>query len=79
MTVRLTGSKEEIAQQVANLPGEVREVIVFVEEPRTKSMQPVADTVEDFFKEMEPYMVEVDDVDDVDDSREGIYTRKPGE
>jgi hypothetical protein len=77
MTVRvLTGSKQEIAEQVANLPGEVREVIAFVEEPRTESMQPVADIVEDFFKEMEPYMV---DVDDVDDSREGIYSRKPGE
>jgi hypothetical protein len=34
MTARvLTGSKQEIAQKVANLQGEVREAIVFVEEP----------------------------------------------
>jgi len=77
MTVRvLTGSKEEIAKKVVNLPGEVREVIAFVEEPQTESKQPVPETVDDIFKEMEPYMV---DVDDVDDSREGIYSRKPGE
>jgi hypothetical protein len=76
MTVRLTGSKEEIAQQLANLPGDVREVIAFVQEPQTESKQPALETVEDIFKEMEPYMVEADDVDD---SREGIYTRKPGE
>jgi len=77
MTVRvLTGSKEEIAQKLANLPGEVREVIAFVEEPISQSIQPVPETVEEFFKEMEPYMV---DVGDVDDSREGIYSRKPGE
>ena len=77
MTVRvLTGSKQEIAQKVADLPGEVREVIAFVEEPQTESKQPVPQAVEDFFKEMEPYMV---DVGDVDDSREGVYSRKPGE
>ena len=34
MTVRvITGSKREIAEQVASLEGEVREVIAFVEEP----------------------------------------------
>ena len=77
MTVRvLTGSKEEIAQKVANLPGEVREVIAFVEEPLSESMQPVPETVEEFFKEMEPYMVEAGDVDY---SREAIYSRMPGE
>jgi hypothetical protein len=77
MTVRiLTGSKEEIAQKVANLPGEVREVIAFVEEPVAESMQPLPPSDEDFFKEMEPYMVEVGDVDY---SREAIYSRMPGE
>jgi hypothetical protein len=77
MTVRvLTGSKEEIARKVVDLPGEVREVIAFVEEPKTESKEPVPETAEDMFKEMEPYMV---DVGDVDDSREGIYSRKPGE
>ena len=29
----LTGSKKEIAESVARIPGEVREAIVFIEEP----------------------------------------------
>ena len=29
----LRGSKQEIAEKVAQIPGEVREAIVFVEEP----------------------------------------------
>ncbi len=76
MTVRvLTGSKQEIAQKVAGLEGEVREAIVFIEEP---APAPTAkdQNVEDIFAEMEPYMV---NVKDVDYSRETIYTRMPGE
>ena len=77
MTVRvLTGSKEEIAQKVANLPGEVREVIAFVEEPISAATEPVPQTVEELFREMEPYMV---NVGDVDDSRDAIYERMEGE
>jgi hypothetical protein len=77
MTVRvLTGSKEEIAKKVVSLPGEVREVIAFVEEPLSESTQSVPETVEDIFKEMEPYMAEAGDVDY---SREAIYSRMPGE
>ena len=56
MTARvLTGSKQQIAQQVASLDCNVREAIVFVEEPISASTQPVPATVEGFFKEMEPY------------------------
>jgi hypothetical protein len=77
MTARvLTGSKQEIAQQVASLEGEVREAIVFVEEPAGAQTSPMPATVKELFKEMEPYMVEVGDVDD---SREAIYTKQPGE
>lgn len=77
MTVRvLTGSKQEIAQKVASLEGEVREAIVFVDEPSVASTPPAPDTVEDIFLEMQPYMV---NVGDVDYSRAGIYSRKPGE
>jgi len=78
MTARvLTGSKQQIAQQVANLQGEVREVIIFIEEPvGTPAQLPVPATVEELFKEMEPYMA---NVGDVDDSREAIYTRMEGE
>lgn len=71
-----TGSKEEIAQQVASLEGEVREVIVFIEEPAGAATQDVPVTVGELFKEMEPYTV---NVGDVDYSRAGSCARKPGE
>jgi len=78
MTARvLTGSKQEIAQKLANLEGEVREAIVFVEEPadlRFVGGEPRH--AEDFFAEMDPYLVHVADVDD---SREALYTRQEGE
>jgi len=67
----LTGSKQQIAQEVASLEGEVREVIVFMEEPGS-----VGETVEEMFAEMEPYMAHVGDVDY---SRDAIYSRKPNE
>jgi hypothetical protein len=77
MTARvLTGSKQQIAQQVASLEGEVRQAIVFIEEPAETSKQAVPETVEEMFKEMEPYESHSDHVDD---SREAIYTRQPGE
>jgi hypothetical protein len=45
MTARvLTGSKQQIAQQVVGLEGEVREAIVFVEEPVGTSAQAVPET-----------------------------------
>jgi hypothetical protein len=68
----LKGTKAEIAQQLASLEGEVREAIVFVEQPSAASSEPVPATVEEFYKEMEPYMV---NVGHVDYSRESIYGR----
>jgi hypothetical protein len=68
----LTGSKQEIADNLARISGEVREAIVFVEEPTRAG---VSDS-EDIFAEMRPFMV---DVHDLDDSREAIYTRLDGE
>jgi hypothetical protein len=77
MTARiLTGSKQEIAQQVASLDGEVREAIVFLEEPVSPSTQPVPATVEELFREMQPYESHAADVAD---SREAIYQRMEGE
>ena len=80
MTTRvLTGSKQEIARKVADLEGDVRQAIVFIEDPATTAAGtplPVPATVEEMFAEMEPYMVQVGHVDD---SREAIYTRMPGE
>ena len=72
----LKGSKQEIAQQVANLEGEVREAIVFIEQPTGATTQPLPATTEELFKEMEPYMV---NVGNVDYSRDAIYCRMPGE
>lgn len=79
MTVRvLTGSKQEIAQKVASLDGEVREAIVFIEE--STDLRPSggegAENAGDVFAEMEPYVIHVRDVDD---SREALYTRQDGE
>jgi hypothetical protein len=87
MTARiLTGSsKQEIAQKVASLEGEVREAIVFIEDPSSAGSRGAgaggegpkdAAAAEDIFAEMDPYMVHVADVDD---SRESLYTRREGE
>lgn len=70
----LRGSKQEIAENLVRISGEVREAIVFEEELAASTTQPQVD--EDIFAEMAPYMVEVQDVDD---SREAIYTPMDGE
>lgn len=69
----LTGSKQEIAEQVARLDGDVREAIVFLSEPSDAGEE---HPVEDIFAEMEPFMVKVDQFDC---SRESIYQRMEGE
>jgi hypothetical protein len=71
----LRGSKEEIAQNLVRISGRVREAIVFEEDPETAPATGTPDS-EDIFTEMRPFMV---DVQDVDDSREAIYTRMEGE
>jgi hypothetical protein len=53
---------------MAQIEGEIREVIVVVEEPTSP---PPVQPGEDIFAEMEPYMVQVGGADD---SREAIYT-----
>lgn len=68
----LTGSKQEIVEQLAKIPGEVHEVLVFIDEPS----EGIPATPEELFAEMEPYTVQVGDADD---SREAIYTRMEGE
>jgi|tagenome__1003787_1003787.scaffolds.fasta_scaffold19825008_2 hypothetical protein len=74
MTARvITGSKQEIARQVASMAGEVREAIVFVEEPSTAAPRPVPATVEELFGEMEPYTARAGNVDY---AREAIYSRR---
>jgi hypothetical protein len=66
----LRGSKQEIAEKVVRIDGEVREAIVFIDEP------PDANTNEDVFAEMEPFTVRQPDADD---SRGAIYRRMDGE
>jgi hypothetical protein len=70
----LKGTKQQIARDLAQIPGEVREAIVFVEEPAGPRV--LTHDGEDVFAEMRPFMV---DVQDMDDSREAIYTRTEGE
>jgi hypothetical protein len=70
----LRGTKQEIAAALARLSGEVREAIVFVDDPAPPA--PAAPDARDVFAEMRPLMV---DVGDVDDSREAIYSRTEDE
>jgi hypothetical protein len=72
----LKGSKQEIAENLARIQGEVREAIVFVDEPAQANSNGRAPDTTDLFAEMRPYMV---DVPVVDDSRESIYSRMEGE
>ena len=85
MTVRvLTGSKQEIAREVAGIDGDVREAIVFVEDAsaavhalsRGAEGATAAVGAGDLFGEMDPYTVAVDEFDD---SREAIYSRRGDE
>lgn len=69
----LTGSKSEIAESVVRIDGEIREAIVFVEEP---SDSIPATSEEDIFAEMEPFTVKAGGADC---SRESLYTRMEGE
>ena len=71
----LRGSKQEIAANLARIAGEVREAIVFEEEPAPTPGARTHDA-ENIFAEMLPLMV---DAPDVDDSREAVYTRTAGE
>lgn len=68
----LKGSKQEIAEHVVRIRGEVREAIVFVEEPSDAAAPPVG---EDIFAEMEPFTVKAGGADY---SREALYGRLGG-
>jgi len=68
----IRGSKQEIAEKIVQMPGEVREVIVIVEDPIAIPPGPG----ENIFAEMAPYEV---NVGGADCSREAIYTRMEGE
>jgi hypothetical protein len=69
----LTGTKTEIAERIAMMGGVIREVIIVVDDPA--EVQPIKPG-EDIFAEMEPFTVQVGDVDY---SREAIYARQERE
>lgn len=72
----LKGSKQEIAERLSQLSGDVREAIVFVDEPATSGANAGQQPADDIFAEMAPLMV---DVPALDDSREAVYSRSHGE
>ena len=72
----IKGSKQEIADNLTRIKGDVREAIVFEEESAPTAPGARTHDTEDIFAEMRPFMV---DVQEVDDSREAIYTRMEGE
>jgi hypothetical protein len=72
----LRGAKQEIAESLLRLSGDIREAIVFVEEPAPAPGGTATIDAVDIFEEMQAFMV---DGHEVDDSREAIYTRLDGE
>jgi hypothetical protein len=72
----LKGSKKEIAEELSQISGEVREAIVFVDEPQSAAHATPTSEVQDIFLEMSPFMV---DRAEAHDGREAIYTRVDGE
>ncbi len=72
----LRGSKQEIAERLVRIGGEVREAIVFEDEPAPARSDAAPGEPENIFAEMAPFMV---DAQNADDSREAIYARMQGE
>jgi hypothetical protein len=68
----LKGSKREIAESVARIPGEVREAIVFIEEPSDLTEA----SPQELFASMEPFATHAGGADC---SREALYSRMEGE
>lgn len=68
----LTGSKREIAESVARMPGEVHEAIVFVEEPLAVTEA----SPQQLFASMEQYATHAGGADY---SREALYSRMEDE
>ena len=63
----LRGSKQEIAEGVARIQGEVREAIVFIEGPSDAPPR----LGEDIFAEMDPFLA---NVGSADYSRDTLYS-----
>lgn len=70
------GSKQEIAERLIRITGEVREAIILEEEPADIAREAGPSDVERLFAEMTPFMVTSPEADDC---RAAIYTRLAGE
>lgn len=68
----LRGSKREIAESVARIAGEVREAIVFVEEP----LDLTEVSPQELFSSMDPFATHAGGADY---SREALYSRMDDE
>jgi hypothetical protein len=68
----LRGSKREIAERVARIPGEVREAIVFIDEPSDLTES----SPQELFAAMEPFAAHAGGADY---SREALYSRMEDE
>ena len=68
----LRGSKQEIAEGVARIDGEIREAIVFIEGPSDVPPR----QGEDIFAEMDPLVA---NAGGADYSRDALYSRSEGE
>ena len=68
----LRGSKREIAESVARIPGEVHEAIIFIEEPSDRT----EDSPQELFASMETFAAHAGGADY---SREALYSRMEGE
>ena len=75
-TRQITGSKDEIVEQIRGVYGHILSAILVVED-RTPAPAPITDEeLTRLFAEMAQETV---GVPHADDSREAIYTRMPGE
>lgn len=76
-THAITGSKDQIVEQIQRLDGRVLSAVVLVEEPSAVDQPPLADS--DFAELMAEMATDTVGVPHADDSREAIYTRMSGE
>ena len=71
------GSPREIGEQIAKLVGERHVAVMLMEEPAGEIAPRPSD--DEFERGMAEIRAEAVSATDVDDSREGIYTRRDGE
>jgi len=77
ITKSLTGTREQIADEIRQIPGQILSATIVIDEAATPRRPSLTDAeFIRFMKELEGLTVSVPHADD---SREAIYTRMPGE